>query len=129
MNRQLVFNKVYNHLLNQNRKAQDDTRNCKYRFEGLKCAIGCLIPDSDYDPLMDDLDELKFEFGDDASTKITQNPPALKVLEKYYGNLSDEDIYFLVSLQNIHDFYYVTDWNGKLRAFACHNSLNIPSLL
>lgn len=45
---QEVFNKVVRHLLTQKQKARVGTT-CMYKTpEGLKCAVGCLIPDELY---------------------------------------------------------------------------------
>lgn len=45
-----AFQKVKNHLLTQNKKSMDESGSlCRYRgVNGLKCAIGCLIPDEVY---------------------------------------------------------------------------------
>jgi len=50
--KQRIFNVVAMHLLTQNKKSRGEfSENCLYRGpKGLKCAIGCLIPDSVYDP-------------------------------------------------------------------------------
>lgn len=49
---QEVFDYVVNHLLTQNKQARlADDSDCAYRTEdGLKCAVGCLIPDDLYKP-------------------------------------------------------------------------------
>lgn len=53
LTRREMFEKVKAHLLKQNQKAMIDTDEgiaCRYRTpEGLTCAIGCLIPDDEYD--------------------------------------------------------------------------------
>jgi hypothetical protein len=49
MNQQEIFNKVARHLARQGRKATDKNGECSYRGKGgLKCAVGCLIRDSEY---------------------------------------------------------------------------------
>ena len=48
---QEVFDIVVNHLVTQRRPAYNDIRNCVYRApDGLRCAVGVLIPDDLYDP-------------------------------------------------------------------------------
>ncbi len=50
-----AFETVKNHLLTQNEKATTHNGlSCRYRGDdGLKCAIGCLIPDDQYDPTLE----------------------------------------------------------------------------
>ncbi len=50
-----IFEKVKTHLLEQNALAMDEELvSCQYRSkEGLKCAVGCLIPDKLYEPIME----------------------------------------------------------------------------
>jgi hypothetical protein len=53
---QEAFDLVVTHLKNQGRQAFADGA-CKYRTsDGLKCAIGALIPDEDYMPEMEGFD-------------------------------------------------------------------------
>lgn len=50
--KQQIFTKVKAHLLQQGKQSMRQTKPvqiCAYRGdEGLKCAIGCLIPDNEY---------------------------------------------------------------------------------
>ncbi len=50
MTAQEVFDKVALHLLTQGKRAYDDEQGiCRYRMpDGLKCAVGCIIPDEEY---------------------------------------------------------------------------------
>ena len=74
MNEQETFDNVALHLLKQGKKAVGSYDGssysetvCKYRSkDGLKCAVGCLIPDEMYDPLMEGhgVDHLLHEFYD-----------------------------------------------------------------
>ncbi len=48
---QEVFDIVVNHLFTQGRPAYDGVQGCMYRApDGLRCAVGVLIPDDLYDP-------------------------------------------------------------------------------
>ena len=48
---QEVFDLVTKHLFAQGRPAYDGNRGCMYRtHDGLRCAVGVLIPDDLYDP-------------------------------------------------------------------------------
>ena len=54
MNSQEVFDFSARHLIKQGKSAVDLNGHCRYRTdEGLKCAIGCFIPDAKYTPEMD----------------------------------------------------------------------------
>jgi hypothetical protein len=59
MNRQEVFDTVVRHLFKQGKRAyrkstQTSPVGCMYRADdGLKCAVGCLIPDDVYTPDME----------------------------------------------------------------------------
>lgn len=53
-----IFDKVRAHLLNQGVKALTPNlpsgRICRYRTpDGLMCAVGCLIPETFYDPMIE----------------------------------------------------------------------------
>lgn len=59
MNTQEIFNTVATHLLTQNARSmgtapQMEGRGCLYRGEnGRMCAVGCLIKDEFYDPILE----------------------------------------------------------------------------
>lgn len=56
MTNQEIFDTVAVHLLTQNKRATkaNCSTTCQYRTsEGLKCAVGCLIPDEKYTPEME----------------------------------------------------------------------------
>lgn len=113
MNKEEVFLKVQEHLLTQNKRSITELT-CQYRtYNGLKCAIGCLIPPNLYSK---DLE------GKDVNHKLI-----LDVLEKALGPLSAEDIHFLSELQRIHDGNIVEDWPRLLKNFASSQLLEIPN--
>jgi hypothetical protein len=97
-----VFEQVRDHLLSQNAKSVDQRGECKYRSpDGLKCAIGCLIPDDVYTPAIE-------------SETVT----GLSTIE---FSISDMDImhtyYLLRGLQRIHDCFGVDEWEDRLMEF------------
>jgi hypothetical protein len=52
---QQAYETIRAHLIQQGRPATDPrTGSCFYRHEGLKCAVGCLIDDDAYEPVMED---------------------------------------------------------------------------
>lgn len=51
-----AFETVANHLLAQGRPSKNEKGMCVYRGpDGLKCAVGALIPDKAYNPRMEDI--------------------------------------------------------------------------
>ncbi len=92
MDKQEIFEKVVNHLLNQ--KVRSVSRfngtsggSCAYRGQNnTSCAIGCLLTDEEYDP--------KMEF------RTVQQLKEYSLLPTRYHDLP---IGFLQSLQSLHD--------------------------
>lgn len=111
MTKQEIYDKVKNHLLTQNKKSakaakfgEEDSFQCQYRHEGLKCAIGCLIPDELYKPEMESklVCTLRREFSCNF---------LLPSDEKEGGD-------FLRGLQYIHDDYEPKEWKLRLNLFS-----------
>lgn len=112
MNKQKVFNQVVIHLITQNERAFGPRGNCVYRGkDGLRCAIGCLIPDDKYNEDME---------GTPLSKKQSvQDAISLK--------MSSLHLQLLVSLQFIHDHTTPHHWETELKAIAKQNKLSFPS--
>lgn len=54
MTNQEAYDTIKKHLLCQRKRSVDDKGRCKFRgVDGLKCAVGALIPDDKYDPRWD----------------------------------------------------------------------------
>jgi len=107
MNKQEVFDKVATHLLTQMETSIDDGT-CLYRGpRGLKCAIGCLIPDGLY--------------TEDINKKLVNELPS-EILRSI-GAKTDEDVQFLRHLQRIHDQRPIYIWKYHLKNFATSNGL------
>jgi len=121
MTRQEIFTKVARHLLRQKKKAASlDGHTCVYKTprSGLKCAIGCLIPNKLYDPGMEGLG-------------LEQNAQVQEVLRKVGVRCSRPvDQRFLSALQKIHDDLDITpkDWPEKLRQLAKQHKLKMPQV-
>lgn len=99
MTKQETFDIVKAHLLTQMLQAKEGPKNaCRYRTaDGLKCAVGCLIPDNEYD--------VKIEgraLGSNAV--IMEQCPSLK----------EHDFNLLVRLQTLHDSGDPSTWEKKL---------------
>lgn len=101
MTAQEIFDKVANHLLTQNQKSYERGRGGLYRFNGLKCAAGCLIPD--------DLYTLNME-----GTRVCG-------LSFFHENFKNE-IWMIRRLQSVHDNLEPKNWKSELK-FMCseHN--------
>lgn len=85
---QEVFDIVVNHLFTQGRPAYDGVQGCMYRApDGLRCAVGVLIPDDLYDP----------EFETNSSDKV--------IHDLFKSGLADwrEHEKLLLALQDAHD--------------------------
>lgn len=111
---QEMFNVVVEHLRKQNAKSEREADHkycvssiCCYRSpDGKKCAIGCLIPDEEHDPKMDenagsDIDQL---------IKSWLSVPLREKFERHVALLSE--------LQYEHDTYRVEEWEARLAMVA-----------
>lgn len=106
--KQEVFEFVATHLLKQGQKSFDGGTYCMYRGDnGLKCAIGCLMTDQEYQPT--------FEHQSWESL-------ALK------GLVPIEHHLLLIGMQVIHDEFPVARWREKLKWFGIWNNLNVDFL-
>jgi hypothetical protein len=100
-----IIDRVTSHLLTQRERSADPTpgvfggQRCKYRFEDLKCAVGCLIDDEHYSPNME---------GRGAS-----HEDVLQAVEASIGEKPDTDL--LVALQTIHDVEPPEEWEFELK--------------
>lgn len=117
MNKQEVFDKIVNHLLTQNAKAQDDLGTCMYRGnEGRMCAVGCLITDEAYSP--------------DIEKNAADTEEVLQALRNSGIDADGVDdvngmthSHFLYEIQQIHDYTPVDIWEKRLAEFAEQNGL------
>ncbi len=118
MTPQEIFDKVATHLLSQNVKSQDAMR-CVYRGPfGRKCAVGVLIPDELYQPIMEgrQVQDFSDAFGA-CGTK------ALRAALDVVGILPTE-MQLLQALQNTHDGYDPREWMVQLGALAMQFGLS-----
>lgn len=107
---QEIFDKVAGHLLQQNAKSLDNTGMCTYRGEnGLKCAVGILIPDGEYSPNMEALTVNKLLETDLLSADLKE------VMQKHSR--------LLKWLQMIHDDQDISTWKEDLTNLARESGL------
>jgi hypothetical protein len=112
MTHQEIFNKVARHLLVQNKEAMDDKLTCMYRNDdGLKCAIGCLIPDELYTPDIEGTG-INDGGGDEVWAILVQA-----------GFNKEEDEELLSALQWLHDGQPPETWRERLRYMAAEFKL------
>jgi hypothetical protein len=115
MTRQEVFDTVAAHLLKQNARSLIDPTDlddpgCAYRgAAGLKCAVGCLIPDEVYKPSMEGIGMLGLL---EAGAKWA---PKLAYLHPHRFLLAD--------LQRVHDGDAPAEWPTQLARVAREYSL------
>ena len=127
MTNQEIFDKVYRHLLTQNAKSMRfglrNGKQCAYRGDdGLKCAIGCLIPDDKYDPIIEGAAPCFIAGFKDASIN------ALAEILISVG-IETRDFIFVRRLQYIHDSVSPERWRDALAAYADEKGLAIPNIL
>lgn len=109
MTNQELYNKVRKHLLTQMAKSTFPSiqASCAYRGDnGLKCAIGCLIPDEHYSSSLEGY--------------TARNEEVMRA-----AGLSIENINLAIDLQKIHDCHRVEKWATKLDYVASDYSLEI----
>lgn len=95
--RQEIFDIVVKHLLTQNRKSQEEEFGCLYRGpDGLKCAVGALIPDD------------KYSDGLEGATAHAE-----RVCEAAGYHPMDTD--FVNELQVVHDTREPSEWKKLLK--------------
>ena len=101
MTQQQIFDKVATHLLTQGAKSMmGDT--CRYRgSNGAKCAVGCLIKDDHYDPILE--------------LRSSRSELVKEALIKSKVDIHTE---LLVKLQYIHDHMQCVAWDSELQNLA-----------
>lgn len=113
MNSQEVFNHGVKHLLTQGKKSLNQNGCCAYRGEdGLKCAIGAFIQDKHYHSGL----EKVIGPYDGVWTSC--------IMSGVENSKENRDILF--SLQQIHDCFFPSEWEGELRMIAAGWNLSFP---
>jgi hypothetical protein len=122
MKKQGIFDKVCDHLISQGERSRLNGGNtCVYlNAKGLKCAVGCLIPNKHY---TFELEGISL-FVDRENSKLLY-----EVLEKSIGKLTKDTVEILMSLQDIHDSGDVSKWAVSLRDLATKFSLTQPKCI
>ncbi len=128
MTSQTMFDRVATHLLTQNKPARDSNGECRYRTkDGLKCAIGELIPDDKYDPDFEGAGGsalyMKPDYGDGDSpfTRKTAEIRKAAGFTLKQGRLA-------YALQSVHDEYEPKQWLAQLFGVAANFGLKTTVL-
>ena len=109
---QEIFDRVAEHLLKQGERSAAGV--CMYRSPtGLKCAVGCLIPDSRYSLELEELG-------------VTREPVWEVMKELGY---KESQVSLLSELQWIHDGGDPDEWSKLLRFAAQKFELEVPKCL
>lgn len=115
MNRQEIYDTVKKHLLTQGKKSEivgNYGAECVYRGpDGLRCAIGALIPDYLFDSSME---------NKTVRSLLKDHPEVAEHLGATYS----EDRAFLECLQGIHDCNTPAAWSEQLERLARSLGLN-----
>jgi len=109
MTNQEVFDKVVAHLKAQGKQSLKGD-SCKYRGSmGMKCAVGCLIPDEEY--------------SSELEGKTVRSPELVNLPSLRHLNLE-----LLWDLQGVHDRCDPPNWETKLLKVAKRFKLKMESL-
>lgn len=128
MNAQEIFDKVATHLIQQGEPAMNSNGDCVYRNDqGLKCAVGCLIPEDKYEDRFENLGIGSVLHFDESRQRDVDG--LWDVLEEE-GIAKDEHLQLLEDLQGTHDHWFdsMDEVKEKLGCVAGNHSLN-PSVL
>lgn len=106
---QEIFDRVSKHLLTQNAVSTHfpsrRSSRCAYlASDGKKCAVGCLIPKTEYTPEME---------GCSVKALFELFPDKMKACK-----LSEGSFGLLVTLQRVHDGCIVHEWKKELQMVA-----------
>jgi hypothetical protein len=134
--KQAVFNRVVSHLRKQNARClSGNGAGCAYRNGSLKCAVGALIDDADYDEAFEGLFCMPSVFEKAVSDDGSFGGPAARRYKKFAeaikngcGANAADDFAFLYQLQSIHDYNEPEVWEIEFRSFAEQNQLTVPSV-
>lgn len=104
MTEQEIFDTVLTHLREQGKASTNRSGGCRYRGEGgTTCAVGCLIPDELYDPLIEGLSVVGIIEIDVPEYRQDQTQELLPILARIKNHIGAEHLPLLCELQDAHD--------------------------
>lgn len=123
LTRQQIFNKITKHLLKQNKFSGNPKRPQYHAKNGLKCAIGCLIPDELYHSIIEGVGIDNREMDMSESTSFFNKESALiQILMESGIKIDDFDL--ISDLQVVHDDEPVDTWIKCLNNVAFEHGLS-----
>jgi len=144
MKKQDIFNTVALHLLAQKAKAttarEDLSYSCRYRTaSGLKCAVGCLIPDELYTESLEGASvhgiimvarHMATGSVDPINDPYLKNVKITKEQADLFMDLLEEDgsVHLLEELQVVHDVRQIHEWRMELSKLAAEEHLDAAVL-
>ena len=110
MTLQEIFNRVSQHLLAQGEQSTRRGGGCAYRGDnGKACAVGCLIKDEAYKPVIEGLS--------------TERAEVRRALMASIGPVSGKAFDLLSELQIVHDYTAPDGWPAALAEVAANFKL------
>ena len=101
MTEQEIFDTVLTHLREQGEAATSAGGSCRYRgANGTACAVGCLIPDELYDPVIEGLCVSQI-----IRAAVYLQDQAQAPLPRITNHIGAEHLQLLQELQDAHDVY------------------------
>ena len=123
MTEQEIFDTVLTHLREQGEAATTDDGSCRYRgADGTACAVGCLIPDELYDPLIEGLTVVQIVKAAMPAPRQHQ-AQARAPFTRITNHIGAEHLQLLQELQDAHDVYLfdsgMAAWEEGMHRIAC----------
>ena len=116
MTAQEIFDTVLTHLREQGKAAKGRDGDCQYRgTRGTACAVGCLIPDELYNPLIEGLSVDQIFKAAMPEHRQHQARARRPILARIANHLGAENLTLLCELQDAHD---IDLFNSGLDAWA-----------
>lgn len=112
---QEIFDQSATHLLKQNKQAMNGMT-CRYRADdGCKCAVGGIIPDELYDPVIEARAANWFFETVVGENNHGRTGQIRRTIAEYFGFANQR---LLMQLQTIHDGVKPPFWKGELTLLA-----------
>ena len=123
MTEQEIFDTVLAHLREQGEASTNRSGECRYRGEGgTSCAVGCLIPDELYDPMIEGLvlEQIVADCVPDCYRSRAHE--LLPIMDRIRERLGAEHLQLLEELQGAHDrelfIHGQPAWENEMRHIA-----------
>ena len=123
MTAQEIFDTVLEHLREQGKASTNRSGECRYRGEGgTACAVGCLIPDEMYDPMIEGLVVEQFKNDYVPEDRESQVEELLPIMARISEHLGAEHLELLTKFQDAHDgalaHIDLSVWEDEMRQIA-----------